>query len=53
VIYENFIHFDAGDYLFFEILDPGGTQVIIPDGDFRLMSSVLYVQQVSPLNVLV
>jgi hypothetical protein len=53
VIYENFIHFDAGDYLFFEILDPGGTQVIIPDGDFRLMSSVLYVQQVSSLNVLV
>ncbi len=53
VIYENFIHFDAGDTLFFEILDPTGTQVIIPDGDFRLISSVLYVQQVSQLNVLV
>jgi hypothetical protein len=53
VIYENFIHFDAGDTLFFEILDPAGTQLIIPDGDFRLMSSVLYVQHVGQLNVLV
>ena len=53
VIYENFIHFDAGDSLFFEILDPVGTPILVGDTDIRLMSSVLYIQQISPLNVLI
>ena len=53
VIYENFIYFDPGDYLFFEILNPAGTPVLIPDGDVILMSSVLYIQQISTKNVLV
>lgn len=52
VSWEGLVHFEAGDKLQFYFNTLGGGTYIVPDGDLRIMNSVLFIQLISSQNVL-
>ena len=53
ISWEGLVHFNASEKLEFYFNTLGGGTYIVPDGDLRVMNSVLFTQLISSQNVLV
>jgi len=52
VSWEGLVHFNANEKLEFYFNTTGNGTYVVPDGDLRVMNSVLFIQQISSQNVL-